>query len=337
VRPKHLSAICSVPFRNFRYQSPTYSDSRGHQLSHHHHPASPRRAPVRQPSSQQVIRRVASRSGVPSKLGKRGYDDSEEDEARERNERGKRSRREVEQEDEVVKPARRRKREEPSEEEHEESRHDRRIIQRRKIATKEETPSNSSTAGGDQEEDEMDEGSQVDELDQLDRGKKRYIDDVDAESTISHRRHPKRGKMSRSVSDAASTASGQGDDDRSMPDDDDDDDAEAEEDGKEYTLRTRRVGYSRRPQRQSMKTPRRTLGKTLKQGIVEPKRRIGDEWVDRNGMRWKLGDDGITRKAVVVKEIRNKYNMVSGGRWTVLSGSLNVPECSRSFHAAKGL
>jgi hypothetical protein len=58
---------------------------------------------------------------------------------------------------------------------------------------------------------------------------------------------------------------------------------------------------------------RRTPRRTAKAAVLEPRRKRGDEWVDANGMKWQIGkDDGVKRRAVVVKEIRKKYNMVSG-------------------------
>ncbi len=305
-------------FGNFRYQSPIHSPlihidhSRTPRQSQHQHAGTPRLTPLRQSSSHRIDRRVTSRSGVPSKLGKRGHDGSEEDEVEEREERGKRSRRDVEEQDGHPEPTRRRKRDDVSEEEHEEEPRDRRIVQRRKIAPQNEILSEASLAG-DQEDDETAESSQADEQDHTDRGKKRYIDDVDAESTVSFRRRPKRGRTSRSVSGAASTTSGHWAEDQSMSSHGEEQEEE-EASEEEYTLRTRRGGYSRRPQRQSIRTPRRPPRKMLKQETLEPKRKTGDEWVDGNGMRWKLGDDGVTRKAVVVKETRKKYNMVSSHR-----------------------
>lgn len=36
-------------------------------------------------------------------------------------------------------------------------------------------------------------------------------------------------------------------------------------------------------------------------------REIGEEWVDLNGLRWKMGDDGQIRREAVVMEMRPKY------------------------------
>jgi hypothetical protein len=138
--------------------------------------------------------------------------------------------------------------------------------------------------------------------------RKRDIDDVDAESTISHRRRPaKRGRTSRSVSSAASQGSGLDEERESMRDIEEDDEQQ------DVTPRNNR----RRTALNKLKTRmpvRRTPRRTAKAAVLEPTRKRGDEWVDANGMKWQIGkDDGVKRRAVVVKEIRNKYNMVSGG------------------------
>ncbi|WFD30198.1 hypothetical protein MSPP1_001215 [Malassezia sp. CBS 17886] len=35
----------------------------------------------------------------------------------------------------------------------------------------------------------------------------------------------------------------------------------------------------------------------------------GDEWTDANGLRWRIGDDGVPRRAVLIVEMRQKYRM----------------------------
>ncbi|WFD26905.1 hypothetical protein MNAN1_001894 [Malassezia nana] len=35
----------------------------------------------------------------------------------------------------------------------------------------------------------------------------------------------------------------------------------------------------------------------------------GDEWQDANGLRWRIGEDGIPRRAVMLVEMKLKYNM----------------------------
>ncbi|EPQ28827.1 uncharacterized protein PFL1_03630 [Pseudozyma flocculosa PF-1] len=35
----------------------------------------------------------------------------------------------------------------------------------------------------------------------------------------------------------------------------------------------------------------------------------GDEWTDLNGLQWRIGEDGVRRRATVVVEMRPKYNM----------------------------
>ena len=38
-------------------------------------------------------------------------------------------------------------------------------------------------------------------------------------------------------------------------------------------------------------------------------RQPGDEWEDANGLRWRIGEDGVPRRAVMVVEMRPKYRM----------------------------
>ncbi|KAN0063055.1 hypothetical protein ACQY0O_004218 [Thecaphora frezii] len=198
-----------------------------------------------------------------------------------------------------------------------------RIVKRRNKAPLQELYDNSSLEAASYDEDEDEGGEEIevggdssldpDDDEQMDsavslsvsqrdrRGKKRDVDEVDGAESIAGAstrvvRNRKRGKAHRTSLPASL-----------LPPDEREYQLEDEEMASLSDFGAGRIETDRESLALAPTLPRTVKGK--RKVDTSDDREPGDEWTDLNGLRWRIGEDGVRRRATVVVEQRPKYNM----------------------------
>lgn len=137
-----------------------------------------------------------------------------------------------------------------------------------------------------------------------DKGKKRLLDDVDADSVVSRSGGRSRADRKRRKNK-----------DERLPVDGERFQESSEEETVQRKPSRRQGRATARPARRAPPAQPATLQRRESQIV----RRPGDEWTDKAGLKWRWGEDGHKRRSVAVKETRKRYDMVRCAACDVVS------------------